>query len=298
MKYWATAVLALPMMVQAQSYVGVGMVSSQFHAPEFDRYYESDSNSLKQIKFGYNNKKYIELFGNVGLDTDNEVQDWAIGLLLEDTIIKMEAGKISGRILEEDTDALLGTFDSEYKRIDVLSAETDGMGFALGVGYQEYNVPHLFKYGGDSGTLYLQDDDVSIQSLGFGVHYDPVANFVRKGYDLMYGSLSFKNDWYLSSSTLALSVAQITTSDAPELVAQGQGNQSKWMVGNQGTYELGWMIGKYTPDYSFAVNAGYLIKANIFFGDSGVGDPKQGEFVFDAPITIIHGPVVAVSATF
>jgi len=284
----------------AQTYLGLGSIKSEFLGTEFDRYYESDTHTIKQIKFGYNNKDWVNIFGDVGLGENNEINDFALGLVLADKLIRIEQGEISGRILQEDTDIELGTFESDYTRIDITGASHDGMGGIAGFGIQKYSVPYLFEYNDDGDTIYLQDDDLQITSIGLGVHYDPIYAFLTTGYDLERGSgLTYKNDWYLSSSALALSIAKVETSDAPELAAYGQSNKSKIMFGNQGTYELGWMIGKRTPDFSIAVNVGYHIKANVFMGgDLGKTDADPGSILFKAPITIIHGPAAALSVLF
>lgn len=282
--------------VLAKSYVGVGVIDAKFLAIEFDRYYESDSNQLKQVKFGYSDKGKVEFFGDLGINTDNEVQDFALGLLLDGTLVQVEKVKLSGRILDENTDAQLGSYDNDYFRIDILK-KPDYAGFALGVAYQEYAVPKLYKYNDAGTTLYLQDDATDVQSIGFGVHYDPVRNFALNGFDFERGIISFKNDWYISSSTI-FSVGKVTTSDAPELTQFNQNGKSNVFPGMQGNYELGWMIGQFGSGFSYVVNVGYHLRASFFMDKPGEFDAKEGEILFDPPYTIIHGPTIGFAASF
>lgn len=286
--------------VLAKSYVGVGVIDAKFHAIEFDRYYESDSNQLKQVKFGYSDKSKLEVFGDLGINTDNEIQDFALGLLLKNTLIQVENVRLSGKILQENTDVELGEYDNNYRRIDIINVP-DSQGFAFGVAYQEYAVPKLFEYnkGGEIdylNTIYLQDDAVEVKSLGLGIHYDPVRNFALRGYDFERGYLTFKNDWYLSSVTI-FSIGKITTSDAPEMLAYEQDNKSKILPGFQGNYELGWMIGQFNDDFSYIVNIGYHLRSSMFLNDPE-REASPGEISFEAPLTIIHGPTMGVSVSF
>jgi len=279
-----------------KSYIGVGVIDAKFHAIEHDRYYESDSNELKQVKFGYSDKGKIELFGDLGVNTDNEVQEFALGLLLDGTLIQVEKVKLSGRILDENTDAELGVYDNDYQRIDILR-KPDSQGFAFGVAYQEYAVPKLYKYNDAGTTRYLQDDATEVQSIGFGAHYDPIRNFALSGFDFERGTMSFKNDWYLSSATI-FSIGKVSISDAPELQQYGQDSQSEIFPGMQGNYELGWMIGQFGSGFSYVLNVGYHLRASFFLDKPGEFDAKEGEILFDPPYTIIHGPTVGFTASF
>lgn len=283
-----------------KSYIGVGVIDAKFHAIEHDRYYESDSNQLKQVKFGYTDKSKFEIFGDLGVSTDNEVQDYALGVLLDDWLVQVENVRLSGRILQEDTDIELGTFDNDYKRIDILK-KPDMLGFAFGIAYQEYAVPKLFEYnkGGEIdylNTIYLQDDAVEVKSIGLGVHYDPIRNFALRGFDFERGYLTFKNDWYVSSVTI-FSLGKITTSDAPDMQAYKQDNKSKTLPGIQGNYELGWMIGQFNDDFSYILNIGYHLRSSMFFNDPE-RKAEPGGINFEAPLTIIHGPTVGFTASF
>ncbi len=219
----------------SNSYIGIGTFQSEFMGSEFDRKYVSDVNDIRQINFGYNNKGLVEIFGDVNIDGDSQIQDFVLGLALEDTIIRLERGKISGTIIDEDG-PVLGSFDNDYQRLDILSSSSMFQGFHTGVGIQRYAVPHLFELndGSIQGQM-LQDDALAFTSVGFGIYYDPI-------YDLLMSDLSgMHNDWYFAVSTLAISLAYVSNSDSPDLVSKGMNDQNWLMWGNSGTYEL-WLV--------------------------------------------------------
>lgn len=281
----------------AQSYVGVGSFKSEFAGSEFDRKYESDENEIRQINFGYNNKEAVEIFGGVNLDENDEVRDFALGIALKDKVIRIEQGKISGLIVDDDG-PIIGTFDNEYKRFDILGRSVDGQGFQLGLGVQEYAVPHLFEFndGSEFQGPMLQDDALSFTTVGFGAYYDSIYNY------LMHGNTGFHNDWYFSTSTLAISIAYVENSDSPDLVARDMNGQSWLMWGNSGTYELGWVWGYKSHFLSVAANIGYHIRANTFFNldpsEAFAMEPDEGDILLDTAQTILHGPVAALSVSF
>ncbi len=244
--------------VHADSYLGIGSFKSEFLGTEYDRSYESDLNTIRQLKFGYSDKHYMELFGGVNLDTDNKISDYALGLALEDKLIRIESGSISGQIVHEDGPTI-GSFDNTFLRIDLLNKEIGADDFLWGYSFQKYGVPHLFQYNDGSTTgIHIQDDDFTITAIGIGIFYDPIHNF------LIAGKNGGHSDWYFATSTVGISLALAQSSDAPELAALGVDNK-KWLLwGNSGTYELGWLFGYKNADISVVANIGYHIRANTW----------------------------------
>ena len=282
--------------VLAKSYVGMGSFQSEYAGSEFDRSYESDVNDIRQINFGYNNKDMLEIFGGVNVDENDEVRDFALGFALKDKIIRLERGKISGTIVDEDG-PVIGTFDNDYQRLDILNQNPDGEGFQMGLGIQQYAVPHLFELndGSIQGEM-LQDDALAVTSVGLGIYYDPIYQY------LMSDQTGFKSDWYFSTSTLAISLAYMENSDSPDLVSRGMNDQSWLMWGNSGTYEFGWLWGYQTPFISVVANLGYHLRANNFLNlnptEFFATEADEGDINLSMEQTILHGLVAAVSVSF
>ncbi len=282
--------------IMAKSFIGMGSFQSEFAGSEYDRSYESDVNEIRQINFGYNDKELLEVFGGVNVDEDNEIRDFALGFVLEDTIIRLERGKISGTIVDEEG-PILGTFDNDYFRLDVLDQNIGVEKMQLGVGVQKYAVPHLFEYndGSIQGEM-LQDDALSFTSVGLGIYYDPIYQY------LMSDHIGFKSDWYFSTSALAISLAYVKNSDSEDLVSRNMNGQSWLMWGNSGTYELGWLWGYQTPFISVAANVGYHIRANTFMNlnplEMFAFEADEGDINLSMAQTFLHGIVAAVSVSF
>ncbi|MAA70858.1 MAG: hypothetical protein CL679_03905 [Bermanella sp.] len=280
----------------ANAYIGIGSFQSEFAGSEFDRKYESDVNDIRQLNFGYNNKEYLEVFGGVNVDENDEVRDFALGFALKDKIIRLESGKISGVIVDDDG-PVLGSFDNDYKRLDILNNSMDAEGFLLGVGIQQYAVPHLFEFndGSISGPM-LQDDQLAITSVGLGIYYDPIYNY------LMSNETGLKSDWYFATSALAISLAYAENSDSDDLVARDMNGQSWILWGNSGTYELGWLWGYKTPHLSAVFNVGYHLRANTFFNlnpaEFFADEADEGDINLSSHQTIMHGLAMAVSVSF
>lgn len=280
----------------AKSYIGLGTFQSEFLGSEFDRRYESDVNSIRQVNFGYNDKNLVELFGGVNIDDNNEIIDFAFGFALQDKIIRLERGKISGTIIDDDG-PVLGAFDNEYFRIDILSENIGPQGFQLGLGLQKYAAPHLFEFndGSISGPM-LQDDALSMTMVGVGIFYDPIYQY------LMSDEAGFKNDWYFATSTLGISLTYAESSDAPDLVARGVNGKSWLMWGNSGTYEFGWFWGYQAPLVSVVANVGYHLRANTLLNlnplELFADDADDGDINLSTSQTILHGVVAAVSMSF
>jgi hypothetical protein len=278
------------------SYIGIGSFQSEFLGDEYDRTYKSDVNEIRQINFGYDDKKYVEFFGGVNIDQDNEVRDYMLGFALKDKLIRLERGKISGTIVDEDG-PVIGSFDNEFQRIDVLQTTAGSQGMLFGLGFQSYAVPHLFEYNdGSIAGRHIQDDKLSLKSVGIGIYYDPIYNY------LMSAQTGKKSDWYFSTSALAISLAYAKSSDATELSELGVDGQSWLLWGNSGTYELGWMWGYNTPFVSVVGNIGYHIRANTFFNLNPLEmletEADSGDILLSGHQTILHGLVAAVSVSF
>ncbi|WP_283787159.1 hypothetical protein QNI23_011050 [Bermanella sp. WJH001] len=290
------AMLLLTQLSWGNAYIGIGSFQSEFAGSEFDRKYESDVNDIRQINFGYNNKEYLEIFGGVNIDENDEVRDFALGLVLEDKIVRVESGKISGTIVDDDG-PIIGSFDNDYKRLDIFQNTPDNLGFFMGVGIQQYAVPHLFEFndGSIQGPM-LQDDQLAFTSIGLGIYYEPIYNY------LMSDETGFKSDWYFATSALAISLAYAENSDAPDLVARDMNGQSWLMWGNSGTYELGWLWGYKNHFVSAVFNVGYHIRANTFFNLNPVeffaDEADEGDINLSSHQTIMHGLVAAVSVSF
>lgn len=289
-------ILAAAQLSWGSAYIGVGSFQSEFAGSEYDRKYKSDVNDIRQINFGYNNKEYLEVFGGVNIDENDEVRDFALGVALKDTIIRLESGKISGTIVDEDG-PVLGAFDNDYKRLDIFSNEADYEGLLWGLGIQQYAVPHLFEFndGRIQGKM-LQDDQLSFTSVGLGIYYEPIYNY------LMSDEMGLKSDWYFATSALAVSLAYAENSDAPDLVARDVNGQSWLLWGNSGTYELGWLWGYKTTHVAAVFNVGYHIRANTFFNLNPVeffaDEADEGDINLSSHQTIMHGLVAAVSVSF
>lgn len=298
MKHFAKTLLllCLPTAASANSFIGIGQFQSEFFGSEFDRSYESDVNTIRQLSFGYRDRELAELFGDVRLDEDNKVRDFALGLAIKEKLIRIERGKISGQIVDEDG-PILGTFNNEYRRIDIIDRDVDSDGFMFGMGVQQYSAPHLFEYndGSTQGPM-LQDDQLSVTSIGIGVYYDPIYNY------MMSDKQGFTSDWYFSTSTLAISLAYAKASDAEQLKARGVDKSSWFMWGNSGTYELGWFWGHKAPMFSAAFNIGYHIRANTFFNlnpaEFFADEADPNDIALSGHQTILHGPAAALNISF
>jgi hypothetical protein len=298
MKNWpAFLLLLLTNHVLAGSYLGIGTFQSEFYGSEFDRTYESDVNSIRQFKFGYNDKKYLDFFGGVNVDEDDKIRDFTLGFALQNKLIHLERGKISGDIIS-DENVKIGEFDNQYLRIDILERNADRQGFQLGLGMQRYQVPHLFEYndGSIQGPM-LQDDAMQITSIGLGVFYDPIYNY------LISDTLANHHyDWYFSTSTLALSISYVETSEADDLKTYGVEDNAWLMWGNTGTYELGFFYAINRPSFKLAANIGYHIRANTMFNinptDLFADKAPKNDIGLDSAQTIMHGITAGLTATF
>lgn len=282
--------------VMAKSFIGLGLFQSEFLGSEYDRSYKSNVNNIRQVNFGYNDKDLLEIFGGVNIDDDNEVVDFALGFALKDKIIRLERGKISGTIIDEDG-PVLGTFDNEYQRIDVLETSINYEGFQWGLGVQRYATPHLFKFNdGSIGGANLQDDALSYNFVGLGLFYDPIYQY------LMSDQIGFKSDWYFATSGLAVSVAYAKSSDAPALMARGMNGKSWLLWGSSNTYELGWLWGYQTPLVSVVANVGYHLRANTLFNLNPLElfayEADEGDISLSSSQSFLHGVTAAVSVSF
>jgi len=287
--------LACPVM--ANTYLGFGSFQSEFYGSEFDREYESDVNNIRQFKFGYNDRKYIDIFGGVNLDEDDQVRDFTLGFALKDKLIHLERGKISGNIIS-DTDQKIGEFDNSYFSLNVLDRNATHDGFMFGMGVQRYQVPHLFEYGDGSiqGPM-LQDTALEVTSIGLGIFYDPIYNFLHREH--MPAS---HFDWYFATSTLALNLSYVQTSDAPDMVAYGVDGKGFLMWGNTGTYELGVFYAMQHAGVRLAANLGYHLRANNMLNVNPAelfrSDAPEGDIYLDSAQTILMGLTAGVTINF
>ena len=293
----ALVLLCLPAAANANSFIGIGQFQSEFFGSEYDRSYESDVNTIRQLSFGYKDRNLAELFGDVRLDEDNKIRDFALGFALKEKLIRIERGKISGKIVD-DEGPVIGTFNNEYRRIDIIDREGDSDGFMFGVGLQQYSAPHLFEYNDGSKYLgqMLQDDKLSITSIGIGFYYDPIYNY------MMSNKQGFISDWYFSTSTLAISLAYAKASNAEELKARGVDGRDWFLWGNSGTYELGWFWGHKAPMFSATFNIGYHIRANTFMNinpaELFADEADPNDIALSGHQTILHGPAAALNISF
>lgn len=142
----------------------------------------------------------------------------------------------------------------------------------------------------------LQDDALSMTSVGLGIYYDPIYNF------LMSSQTGLKSDWYFSTSALAISLVYAENSDADDLVARDVNGRNWVLWGNSGTYEMGWLWGYKTSHVAAVFNVGYHIRANTFFNLNPVeffaDEADEGDINLSSHQTIMHGLVAAVSVSF
>lgn len=281
----------------ADTYLGVGSFQSEFYGSEFDREYESDVNNIRQLKFGYNDRKYIDMFGGVNVDEDNQIRDFALGFALKDKLIHLERGEISGNIIS-DTNQKIGEFDNDYFALNVLDRNADNDGFMWGMGVQHYQVPHLFELGDGSiqGPM-LQDTAMEVTSVGLGIFYDPIYNYLHR--EIVPAS---HFDWYFATSALALNLSYVQTSDSPDMVANGVDGTSFVMWGNTGTYELGVFYAMQHAGVRLAANLGYHIRANNMLNVNPAElfrtDAPEGDIYLDVAQTILMGFTGGVTVTF
>jgi len=292
----AAALILVGANSHADSYISVGAFQSEFAGSEFDREYKSDVNNIQQLKFGYKDRKLAEFFGGATFDEDNKVRDYLLSIALDDTIIHLERGKISGDIVS-DNGQDLGEFDNDFIRFNILDNKLDAEGFSIGVGFQRYAVPHLFEYndGTTQGPM-LQDDELTFTSIGLGFFYDPIYNFLRSD------EMTSKTDWYFATSGLAISLAQAKASDAEPLKQRGVEEQTWYLWGNSATYELGLFYGMKNQHLRFTANIGYHIRANTFFNidpsEAFAMEAERNDILLDSHQTILHGLTAAVSLVF
>jgi hypothetical protein len=284
--YWGTA--------GASGYVGVGGWDSQFYGFDHDRIYEPDTNRIRSLRFSWDSQDLAGLFGDVQFDGQNRVHNLALGLVLDDYLIHLEQGKISGDIKTE-SGGQVGEFDNDYLGVNVISRETNDGGFGFGYGYQKFAMPIRFEIGrrGEYND-HIQDDAVDFQHLGFGVYRNPIRNY------LLGERKKRGNTWYFATN-LVVGLSKAVTSDAPEMVQNNVDREEFYLFGNSGSYELGWFIGTGGKQWGVAANIGYHIRAVTLIDWGQFPDfpePGEGEILPPSSQLILHGPRAEIRLVF
>ncbi|MFA9460568.1 hypothetical protein [Thiohalorhabdus methylotrophus] len=281
----------------AGGYLGVGAWDSQFLGEEHDRKYESDTNRIKSLRFGWQSRDLAGIFGDVNFDDRNRVRDLAVGLVFDDYTVHVERGEVSGDIVSTNGSGgtKIGEFESPYLGINLVSkVSTDGA-FYLGVGYQQFAMPILFEYGtGGDFNDHIQDDNVKFQHLGLGVYYDPIRDY------LMSDRTDDVNTWYFSTNGV-WGISKAVTSDAPEMQQHGVDGQEYYLFGQSGSYELGWFFGSRGEHWGITANIGYHLRAITMVDFSRFPDfpePEEGEILPPEAQFILHGPRAGIRAVF
>ncbi|HKJ87767.1 MAG TPA: hypothetical protein VKA48_04590 [Gammaproteobacteria bacterium] len=284
---------------EAGGYLGVGAWDSRFYGSEYDRDYKSDTNRIRSLRFGWQNRDLAGLFGDVSFDEQDEVRDWALGLVMNNYLVHVEQGRISGDIVTDNGSgkgAKIGEFDNRYLGVNVLRRTTVDGYFSIGLGYQKFAMPILFKYGTSSSGdyKYIQDDAVQFQHFGFGIYGDPIRNY------LLSDTRGGRNTWYFATN-LVVGVARAVTSDAPEMAAHGVDGEEFYLYGASGSYELGWFFGARGENWGLAANVGYHVRAVTMVDYSrfaDYSDPEKGEILPPEAQLILHGPRAEIRVVF
>lgn len=254
-------------LLYAEGYVGIGTFNSELKVDSdaLDTDFETDSVSVRQIKFSYANKKEAQLLSNmiggINIDDHNEIKHLEIGFNLSEYIIYIESGVLSGRLASNSNKIDSADFDNAYKRIDIRT-KAQAHGFRLGYAFHQFQLPHVFTYGeryesSVGGTLhsnlsnqYVFDDSLEITSIGWSGHYDPV-------YQLMVESnLGFDTGPYIAFDN-GLGIGVMTSGDNEEMKAKGFDDRNWYVLSLTGNYELGWFVKVKEAGLVFAAKAAY-----------------------------------------